>query len=93
MSCERVTLCFDLGEREPFRLECLPDYIDCALEVTMGVLHFDETLPEEAVALSRVLAGVPAPEFRDGSLGIFGYPVDQGLGQDRGLARAAAPPP
>jgi hypothetical protein len=48
-------------------------------------LRVEETLPEEAVALSRVLAGVPAPQVPDGRVGISGYPIDQGLGRAEGL--------
>jgi hypothetical protein len=66
-------------------VEGLPGYIDCALEVPIALLRVEKTLPEKAIALSRVLAGVPAPEFLDGSLRIFGYPVDEGLGRTEGL--------
>jgi len=82
---EGISLCLDLGDRTLLVVAGLPGYIDCALEVPIALLRFEKTLPEEAVALSRVLAGVPAPEFLDGSLRIFGYPVDQGLGRTEGL--------
>jgi hypothetical protein len=74
-----------LGDRTLLVVEGLPGYIDCALEVPIGLLRFEKTLSEEAIALGQVLAGVPDPEFLDGSLGIFGYPVDQGPGRTEGL--------
>jgi len=85
MGCEGTAFYVGLDERTAFDGEGLLGDLDRALEVTMGVLSFEETLPEAAVALSRVLSSVPAAQVLDGSLGIFGYPVDQGPGGTEGL--------
>ena len=85
MGCEGTAFYVGLDERTPFEGEGLLGDLDRALEVTMSVLSFEETLPEAAVALSRVLSSVPASQVLDGSLGIFGYPVDQGPGGSEGL--------
>lgn len=85
MGREGISLYLDLGDRTLLVVKDLPGALDRTLEVTMGVLHFEKTLPEESVTLRRLLALVPAPEFLDGSLGICGYPVEHGPGRTEGL--------
>ncbi len=75
-----------LDEGRPLDVERLPGDPDCMLEPGMRGPGLKESLPEEAVALSRVLAVVPAPQVPDGRVGISGYPIDQGLGRAEGLS-------
>ena len=81
-------LAFRLGldEGRPLGVERLPGDPDCMLEPGMRGPGLKESLPEEAVALSRVLAVVPTPQVPDGSVWISGYPIDQGLGRAEGLS-------
>ena len=81
-------LAFRLGldEGRPLDVERLPGDPDCMLEPGMRGPGVKESLPEEAVALSRVLAVVPTPQVPDGSVWISGYPIDQGLGRAEGLS-------
>jgi len=58
---EPLALRLRLDERQPFDLEGLAGYPDRALEVAIYLLRSSEALPEEAVALSRMLVVVPAP--------------------------------
>ena len=83
---ERVALGLRLNEGRPLDVERLPGDPDCMLEPGMRGPGVKESLPEEAVALSRVLAVVPAPQVPDGSVGISGHPIDQGLGRPEGLS-------
>ncbi len=86
MRGESVPFDLDLDESQPFRVERRPGYPDRAVEVPIRLFCFEETSPQEAVALSRVLAVVPTPERLDGSVGISGYPVNQRLGRAEGLS-------
>jgi len=61
MRGEGVPFDVDLDESQPFHLERFPGYADRALKASIHLLRSSEALPEEAVALSRVLAVVPAP--------------------------------
>jgi hypothetical protein len=81
-------LAFRLGldEGRPLDVEGFPGSLNGSLELNVRGLRVKESLPEEAVALSWVLAVVPAPEVPDGSVGISGYPIDQGLGRAEGLS-------
>jgi hypothetical protein len=86
MRGEGVPFDVDLDESQPFRVERRPGYLDRAVEVPISLFCFEETSPQEAVAVSRVLAVVPAPQVPDGSVWISGYPIDQGLGRAEGLS-------
>jgi hypothetical protein len=43
MSGERISFYVDLAEREPFRVEPFPGYLDRALEVPIRLFCFEET--------------------------------------------------
>ncbi len=85
-SGERVALGLRLDEGRSLDVERLPGDPDCMLEPGMRGPGLKESLPEEAVTLVRVLAVVPAPQVPDGSVGISGHPIDQGLGRAEGLS-------
>ncbi len=85
-SGERVVFRLGLDEGRPLDVESFTDSLNSLLELSVRGLRVKESLPEEAVALVRVLAVVPAPQVPDGSVGISGYPIDQGLGRAEGLS-------
>jgi hypothetical protein len=74
------------GERGPFDFERPPDDLDGLLQPGVRGPGLKEALPEEAVALIRVLMVVPAPEFLDRHVAILGYPVNQRLGRPEGVS-------
>lgn len=85
MGSEGTVFYFGLDERTPFDGEGLPGDLDRALEVPIGVLGFEKTLPEEAVALSSMLACVPSAQLVEGGVRILRDPVDQGPCRPEGL--------
>jgi hypothetical protein len=72
-------LAFRLGldEGRPLEFECLPGDLDCMVEPDGPGLRVKESLPEESVALVRVLGVVPAPQLFDYDLEIGGRPFLQ----------------
>jgi hypothetical protein len=86
ISPEGTSFTFGLDEREVFNVERLPSDTDRALEAPICLLCSGEALPEEVVALSRVLVVVPAPEFLDRHVAILGYPGDQRLCRAEGVS-------
>jgi hypothetical protein len=85
-SGECLTFRLGLDEGRPLDVESFTGYLNSLPELGMRGLRVKESLPEEAVAVSRVLAVVPAPQVPDGSVWISGYPIDQGLGRAEGLS-------
>jgi hypothetical protein len=72
-------LAFRLGldEGRPLEFECLPGDLDCMVEPDVPGRRVKESLPEESVALVRVLGVVPAPQLFDYDLEIGGRPFHQ----------------
>jgi hypothetical protein len=87
MGREGTSFTFGLDERNSFDLEGLPSCSNRVLEAPIYLLRFGEPLPEEAVALGRVLVIVPEPELLDRSVWIVRYPVDQHSRRPEGLSK------
>ena len=89
-SGKRLAFRLGLDEGRPLDVERLPGDPDCMLEPGVRGPGLKESLPEEAVALVRVLGVVRAPQLFDHDREISRRPLDQRQRRTQGFGELLA---